>query len=583
MSDITNKNNSIRPSNLADPLLYGIQTDVIALFGLLVLTIFVFFIGVDFFALIDPDEPRYASCAKTMLESGNWTIPYFNGVPRLNKPPLFYWLVALSFKVFGVSELSARLPSLIFGIGGVVLTFFWARSMWGRKNAFWAGFVLAVSPLYIIIARLCITDMTMFFFLYVSLFLFYRGYEKGRINNCTKISIYITFAAMFLTKGHVGILVFFIVICAFLVTVKDFQFIKQLWSGIGLLVFAGIALPWSILFVANVGISEVIDLLTHETYGRFVKGHQHPEPFYFFVGTFLAGFCPWSFFIPLAFVVFFKNIKEALLSKFFGKQLYCYKVDERKNDNIEKEYSRDKVRIKFFFCWFLGVIIFFSMSSSKLFSYILPMAPTVPFIFIIMLNRIKGGKDRRINNVAILLALVLLFCFSIFIVLLFPKWVSGKYVLYRSGLYVVCCTFCICTAITIFIYLAKGIKWSKYSLAFTNYLILIIISLNCNVFLNDNRSTREVVYDLLPSVDEDYSLSSYRKFSPSLSYYSGKNVERIDDKKKDSLKLVGARDGNIYVYMVNKDYRKLKSVVGGFGFRLKGKTTNAVILTTVKE
>src|SRR6185295_18217753 len=64
--------------------------------------------------LIDPDEPRYAGAGRTMAEGGSLLTPQFNGAPRINKPPLFYWLVAISDKSAGrASEVSARIPSVV--------------------------------------------------------------------------------------------------------------------------------------------------------------------------------------------------------------------------------------------------------------------------------------------------------------------------------------------------------------------------------------------------------------------------------------------------------------------------------------
>ena len=77
--------------------------------------------------LIDPDEPRYASTARDMVLNGNWIVPHFNGVPRINKPPLFYWAIAISYKLFGINEFSARLPSALAATGTVLITYLWGK------------------------------------------------------------------------------------------------------------------------------------------------------------------------------------------------------------------------------------------------------------------------------------------------------------------------------------------------------------------------------------------------------------------------------------------------------------------------
>ena len=100
---------------------------------------------------------------RDMILNGNWIVPHFNGVPRINKPPLFYWVVAISYKIFGINEFSARLPSALAAIGTVLITYLWGKRLEDRKNGFWAGMVLMASPLFFLISRFCITDMLLTF------------------------------------------------------------------------------------------------------------------------------------------------------------------------------------------------------------------------------------------------------------------------------------------------------------------------------------------------------------------------------------------------------------------------------------
>ena len=132
--------------------------------------------------LIDPDEPRYASTARDMVLNGNWIVPHFNGVPRINKPPLFYWTIAISYKLFGINEFSARLPSALAAIGTVLITYLWGKRLEDRKNGFWAGMVLMASPLFFLISRLCITDMMLTFFVCSSLYLFLSNIRNPTID-----------------------------------------------------------------------------------------------------------------------------------------------------------------------------------------------------------------------------------------------------------------------------------------------------------------------------------------------------------------------------------------------------------------
>ena len=100
------------------------------------LVLFGYRLGVP--GLMDPDEGRYAEIAREILLLRDWLIPHLNLFPYLEKPPLVYWLTAASFKVLGQSELAARLPSAAAALGGVLLAYGLARTLWGRDRPLWA-------------------------------------------------------------------------------------------------------------------------------------------------------------------------------------------------------------------------------------------------------------------------------------------------------------------------------------------------------------------------------------------------------------------------------------------------------------
>ncbi|MCM8783329.1 MAG: glycosyltransferase family 39 protein, partial [Candidatus Omnitrophica bacterium] len=131
---------------------------------LLVVGCFLFFYKLGNLPLLDPDEPRYAEVAREMGERGDFLIPYFNYTPRLKKPPLFYWLVFLSSKLFGINEFSARFPSAFFALVGVFLTYLIGAHLFSSFSGFLSALILATSLEYLVISRLAITDMTLCFF-----------------------------------------------------------------------------------------------------------------------------------------------------------------------------------------------------------------------------------------------------------------------------------------------------------------------------------------------------------------------------------------------------------------------------------
>jgi len=115
--------------------------------------------------LVDVDEPVYGQVGKEMAHSGpaGWLTPHYGGQPWFDKPPLFYWLTALSMRLFGVSEFAARFPSALLAVALVAVTYALARRTYPQtpRAALWAGFALATSVQFFLLARAAVTDMTL--------------------------------------------------------------------------------------------------------------------------------------------------------------------------------------------------------------------------------------------------------------------------------------------------------------------------------------------------------------------------------------------------------------------------------------
>src|SRR5437764_10763156 len=100
------------------------------------------------FYLFEPDEGRYAEIPREMLQRGEWVVPYLQGEPYLDKPPLFYWLVILSYRAFGCHDWAARLVPALAVHGCVLLTYLLGRRLLGGRAAFWGAAALAVAPAF---------------------------------------------------------------------------------------------------------------------------------------------------------------------------------------------------------------------------------------------------------------------------------------------------------------------------------------------------------------------------------------------------------------------------------------------------
>ena len=155
--------------------------------------------------LIDRDEPRFAEASREMLERRDWVVPWLNGEPRYDKPPLIYWAQMGCYRVLGETALAARLPSVLFATGTALLIFFWA-GRWAKPRTALAAAVIFMTCLQMAIhARLAVADMPMIFFVCAALWSGWEGTRPGAVPGWRWWwMFYVSLALGFLAKGPVA-------------------------------------------------------------------------------------------------------------------------------------------------------------------------------------------------------------------------------------------------------------------------------------------------------------------------------------------------------------------------------------------
>lgn len=321
----------------------------------IILTILVFFAFYFFvsslFPLMEPDEGRYAEIPREMLFYKDFILPKLNGVLYFEKPPLYYWLNSISFYLFGISPLTSRLWSIFFSVSTILFSGITARKIFGSEIENIAELILGSSLLFMGLSCFNTIDMTLTFFLTFSIGNFILALN---FNLSKKYFIYMFVGAAFatLTKGLIGILIPGAIIFFFLLFTNSWRVLKKVPWFSGILFFLLIAAPWHILAALKND-----DFL----YFYFIREHflryttdiaKRVQPWYFFIVITPIGLFPWT-------LVLFKIVKD--IFKNFQKTI--------KNKN--------KI---FLLIWFFFPIIFFSLSHSKLITYILPVFP--PFAII---------------------------------------------------------------------------------------------------------------------------------------------------------------------------------------------------------
>ena len=305
-----------------------------------------FFAGLGRLALIEPDEGRNAEVAREMLAKGNWIVPHFDGFTYLDKPPAFFWAVAASFKVAGLSEASARFPSALAALLTVFLAWFLARRMFGNSTGLYAGIILATSPLVVVFAREVIFDMTLTCFVTAAMVCYWLREAGSEQRKLLDILFFAAMGLATLTKGPVGFLLPLLSIAAYEALRGKFARLKGLNWGLGLVTFFAIALPWFIaVSVRHPNFPGYA--FWQESLERFATGESHrPGPIYYYLIIYLAGFLPWSFFLLYAALHRVRRWKELR--------------------------DPQQASVLFLLSWVGVIFVFFSISRSKLPGYFLP-------------------------------------------------------------------------------------------------------------------------------------------------------------------------------------------------------------------
>ncbi len=269
------------------------------------LTVCTFFILLGSRALNEPDEGRYSEIAREMIETGDWLVPHFWYVPHFDKPPMTYWLVAASMKVFGQNEWAVRLPLALAALSGVLAAWFLAVSLGGRRVAVWAVLILQSCLLYFAMARMLTTDMFLTQFTAWAIYFLWRSWMCLRDPQTPPkyfwrwhLAGWLAIALGFLVKGPIALAIpLASIFLLLLVRRKTFSRKKLLFGGMlaGLVLFFAVAAPW--FLAANVRVPHTLNYMVFHQAAGHVLGTtirtRRGFPGYFFVIV-PIGLLPWS-------------------------------------------------------------------------------------------------------------------------------------------------------------------------------------------------------------------------------------------------------------------------------------------------
>ena len=314
------------------------------------------FVSLGTSSIWDSNEAFYVQTPREMVEKGDWIVPQFNGQPRLNKPPLSYWLVASAYSVFGVSVFWERLILALLAYASVWAVFLSGRILVSDRAALLAAVLFSATFRFQILSRRLLIDILLLFCILAALAAFLYWWKRGRDSGLILAALFLGLGM--LTKGPVILLPALILAVFTYLAVPSDRLRQAPWVQ-SLLVFCLVSSSWYLLLGFTQGWDSVFDFLWKENLGRFTHVEFGPQRgLQYYPLVFLADYLPWSI---------------LLLGALAGRWTSRHYPDRS---------------LSILLALWLGIfLIFFSLSHNKQEYYILPVYPVASLWLAAYLDR----------------------------------------------------------------------------------------------------------------------------------------------------------------------------------------------------
>jgi 4-amino-4-deoxy-L-arabinose transferase-like glycosyltransferase len=305
--------------------------------------------------LFDPDEGRYAEIPREMVASGDWVTPRLDAIKYFEKPPLGYWATAAAFEIFGQHAWTVRLWPALSGMFGLMLTWALGRRLYDQRSALLAVMVQASALLYVALARIATLDIGLSFGLQLAMTALALLVQQPRPGEPQSrrlpLLLGVGVALAVMSKGLVGILIPGAVAVLFMLIHRDWRLPlrAQLWWTFAALLL--LAAPWFVLVSArNPEFAHFFFIFQH--FQRYLSRAEFDryQPVWFFLPVLALGFLPWTTLLPQALRAGWRAARSG----------------ERATSLL--------------LIWAGFVLVFFSLSQSKLAPYIVPMLPPLSLL-----------------------------------------------------------------------------------------------------------------------------------------------------------------------------------------------------------
>lgn len=320
-------------------------------------------------SLWDIDEGKNSPCAYEMMASGNWIIPTHNGVLRVDKPALLYWLQIAAYACFGVNEFAARLPSALAALGALLLAYELGRALFGKATGLMSGLIAATTPMLCGAARFANPDALLHFFTLLTFVIFWLGHRQP--TGLWWIGLGAATGMGMLAKGPVALALPGAAGLLFLLWDGRARIILDRRLGWGMLTWSLVALPWFIWVGVDTKGAFLRGFFLDHNVGRFggaMEGHAG-TPLYYLV-VLVVGMTPWTFFLGMGIWSAIASVRRPSAA---APHAAACNWGDRQQVGHPEVAPAPGAAYRFLLTWIAVYLVFFTLAATKLPNYILPV------------------------------------------------------------------------------------------------------------------------------------------------------------------------------------------------------------------
>ena len=311
------------------------------------------------YPLTDYAETLCSGVGRELLNHRDWWTLYWDGEPWFTLAPMSAWIQATFFKLFGVSEFTARLHPIVFGTGLVLLTAAFGSMLFNRRTGIIAGLVLVSSPFFFVIARVAIMDMPFAFFITLAIYLFVRSIKTG--NKWLYPAFWFAAGLATLSKGLWGVVLACMICFLYMITGSERRRLLDYRLYVSAIAWAAVVAPWLLINYQRWGMEFLEPVIAINTYKRITMVvWNHQGPWYYYLPVIIGGMLPWS--------------------------LIGIKAWFKKNG--------DSGRLLLF--WILPAFLIHSIAQTKLSNYMLPLIPAIALMTAVYFNDLKRTRSHGV-------------------------------------------------------------------------------------------------------------------------------------------------------------------------------------------